>query len=377
MLISIKRFMEAEPEEEIVEEPVGRPVAVPDGKKPGGKATGRLIGKTTSDDPLAVTMDCYRSSLRAVGKNAAQAYTTLGSELELQLAKLVGQLPAKPIPSAVRKLESGVEKELEKWACETAKYLREKADGVKELLMMLARTADSVGERDQRYASQFSELTADLRNIANLDDLTQVRSSLVRKATELKSCVDTMTQESQHLITDLQTQVAVCETKLKTAEELVLKDELTGIANRRCAERRMEWYGVQKQVYCVAVIDLNKFKAINDQYGHAVGDDVLKQFAGELRNVMRVTDLVARWGGDEFIVVLNCELAEAGAQIGRIRKWALGDYNIQDGDSELKVKVNVGAAIGVAQWMPGDEVEQVIAKADAQMYSDKEQSRER
>jgi diguanylate cyclase (GGDEF)-like protein len=92
---------------------------------------------------------------------------------------------------------------------------------------------------------------------------------------------------------------------------------------------------------------------------------------------MRKTDLVARWGGDEFIVVLNCELSEADRQIERIHKWTLGDYTIQDGGSDKSLKVHVGASIGVAQWQPGDSVEQVIAKADAKMYTDKEQSRKR
>jgi diguanylate cyclase (GGDEF)-like protein len=398
MLISIKRLMETEPADEPVEELVVKPNAVPVGsepmgKKPVGKTFGRSVGrvvgkedrksaskadgKATTDDPLTATMDCYRASLQAVGRNAAVGCPASGSDLEMQLVKLAGQLPVDPTSSAVRKIESGVEEELQRWASETAEYLREKTDGVKELLIMLARTAESVGERDHRYANQFNELTADLRRIADLDDLTQVRSSLVRKATELKSCVDTMAQESVNLITQLQGEVNVYETKLKTAEEMVLKDSLTGIANRRCAEKRMELYATQKQVYCVAVIDLNKFKGINDQYGHAAGDDLLKQFASELKNVMRATDLVARWGGDEFIVVLNCELSEASGQIERIHKWALGDYTIQDGASETGVKVTVGAAIGVAQWMPGEDVEQVIAKADAQMYSDKEQSRKR
>jgi len=350
-LISIKRYMDGNTGPVLVDEPV-------------------------VNEPLAVAMDCYRSALRAVGKSAAQACPAPGSELDLQLAKLVGQLAEEPAAKALRQLESDVEEQLGQWAQETAQYLQEKADGVKELLMMLARTAESVGERDQRYANQFSDLTSDLRTIANLDDISQVRSSLVRKAGELKSCVDKMTQESQFSITQLKFKVTDYETKLKSVELLALRDSLTGLANRRCAEGRMEWYVAQKQPYCVSILDLNGFKEINDHHGHAAGDDLLKQFAGELRNCMRSTDLVARWGGDEFIVVLSCELAAAKPQINRIREWVLGDYTIQSG-SDASLKVDVDASIGVAQWLPGKAVKQVIEQADAAMYLDKKQSRNR
>ena len=332
--------------------------------------------KPVANEPLEVAMDCYRSALMAVGKSAAQACPAPGSELELQLAKLVGQLPDEPAAKALRQLESAVEERLGQWGQETAQYLQEKADGVKELLMMLARTAESVGERDQRYSNQFSDLTSDLRTIANLDDLGQVRSSLVRKASELKNCVDKMTQESQFSISQLKFKVSDIETKLKSVEQLALKDSLTGLANRRCSEGRMEWYVAQKQAYCVAILDLNGFKDINDQHGHAAGDELLKQFASELRNCMRATDLVARWGGDEFIVVLSCELAAAKPQINRIREWVLGDYSI-DAGSGATVKVDVDASIGVAQWLPGKTVKQVIEQADAAMYLDKKQSRRR
>jgi len=350
-LISIKRYMDAKPGELPIEEP-------------------------DANEPLVAAMDCYRSAMMVVGKSAAQACPTPGNDLELQLAKLVGRLPVEPTARVVRQIESDVEKELYRWAQEAEEYLREKADGVKELLMMLARTAESVGERDQRYANQFSDLTSDLRTIANFDDLAQVRSSLVRKATELKSCVDKMTQESQQSIVQLKTKVVGYESRLKSMEQLALKDSLTGVANRRCAEGRMEWYAAQKLMYCVAIIDLNNFKEINDEYGHEAGDELLKQFASELRNCLRPTDLVARWGGDEFIVVLSCDLAAAKPQIDRIREWALGDYKIQTG-SDKSTKVDIDASFGVAQWLTGMNVKQVIAQADAEMYQDKKQSRKR
>lgn len=350
-MISIKRYMDAKPGELPIEEP-------------------------DANEPLVAAMDCYRSAMMVVGKSAAQACPTPGNDLELQLAKLVGRLPVEPTARVVRQIESDVEKELYRWAQEAEEYLREKADGVKELLMMLARTAESVGERDQRYANQFSDLTSDLRTIANFDDLAQVRSSLVRKATELKSCVDKMTQESQQSIVQLKTKVVGYESRLKSMEQLALKDSLTGVANRRCAEGRMEWYAAQKLMYCVAIIDLNNFKEINDEYGHEAGDELLKQFASELRNCLRPTDLVARWGGDEFIVVLSCDLAAAKPQIDRIREWALGDYKIQTG-SDKSTKVDIDASFGVAQWLTGMNVKQVIAQADAEMYQDKKQSRKR
>jgi diguanylate cyclase (GGDEF)-like protein len=334
-----------------------------------------MVDEPESNELFAVTMESYRSSLQAIGKGAVQACPAPGSDLDLQLAKLVSRLAAKPTPAAVRRLQVDVEVQLNRWASLTAEYLKDKTDGVKELLIMLARTAESVGERDQRYANQFCGLTADLQTIAKLDDLPQVRSSLVRKATELKNCVDLMAQESQQSIAVLTNKVSTYESKLKTVEQLALKDSLTGVANRRCAEGRMDWYIAQRQPFCVLILDLNGFKAINDRHGHAAGDGLLKQFATELQSSMRSTDLVARWGGDEFVVVLNCELADTRPQVDRIRQWTFGDYTIQIGSGQADLKLAISASIGVAQWLPEMPRQQVIERADAAMYQDKKQLR--
>ncbi len=58
--------------------------------------------------------------------------------------------------------------------------------------------------------------------------------------------------------------------------------------------------------FCVAIIDIDEFKRVNDEHGHLVGDELLKQFAAEMRSVCRSTDTIGRWGGDEFILLLHC-----------------------------------------------------------------------
>ena len=326
-------------------------------------------------DMAAVTMESYRSVLRAVGKSAVQACPAPGQELEQALTGLAGSLARDVTPKVVMQTEGQVEQELQKWGSLTAGHLKSKADEVKDLLMMLARTAESVGERDQRYSTQFIALTADLKAIANLDDLTQVRASLVRKATELKSCVDQMTQDGRQSLAELRTKVTSYETKLKEVELLAAKDSLTGLANRRGVEKRMEWLVSRGEPFCVVILDLNSFKRINDEYGHAEGDELLRKFSAELERNVRAEDTAGRWGGDEFIIVLTRDLAGAQAQVGRIRDWVFGDYEIGKDRAKGAVTIQVTASIGLSQWLPGKTVRQVLEEADANMYLDKKKSR--
>ena len=81
------------------------------------------------------------------------------------------------------------------------------------------------------------------------------------------------------------------------------------------------------------MLDLNGFKQVNDTYGHEAGDDLLKQFSTELRSASRATDVVGRWGGDEFIVVLDGNLTEAQSHVERMQKWVFGSYTLQIGSN--------------------------------------------
>jgi diguanylate cyclase (GGDEF)-like protein len=173
----------------------------------------------------------------------------------------------------------------------------------------------------------------------------------------------------------LRAEVSTYETKLKTVEQLALRDALTSLANRRSVEERIEWRITNESVFCVVILDLDRFKQVNDTHGHVAGDNLLKQFAQELRSNVRPGDIVGRWGGDEFILVLDCDLAGAKSQIERMRKWVCGDYTIQTGTGAAKIRINLGASVGMAQWQPDETAVQITERADAAMYREKELSR--
>ena len=335
----------------------------------------KLSPDPAASELLVAALESYRSVLLAMGASGARACQAVGSNLQQSLESLEKRFSSEQVtPDLVKQTEQQVEAHLQQWGEGTAEHFKAKANEVKELLLVLARTAESVGERDQRYSNQFSQFTSRLKTIADLDDLTQVRASLVKGAAELKNYVDQMSQDSQKSVAQLRAEVSTYESKLKVVEELAAKDPLTGLSNRRSIEQRLEWRVEHRQGFCVVMLDLNQFKPVNDKHGHNVGDSLLKQFSAELRSNLRSGDMVGRWGGDEFIVVLDCDLTGAKAQVERMQKWVFGEYSIPLGSGAGELKVIVQAAVGVAQWQSDETVREVIERADSAMYRDKQLS---
>ncbi len=346
MVISIKKYLEMDP----------------------GQAQSAAA---TAEELLPIVLECYRAALLTVGDTGVQACPVTGVGLRRRLAEFEEVLGTALSPAQIKETKSGIEEQLQAWGGNTAEYFKAKANEVKELLLVLARTAESVGERDQRYAKRFAELTVQLHSIANLEDLGQVRARLVQRATELKCYVDRMSEESKKSVTQLQTELTTYEARLKAVEELVLRDELTGLANRRNVEERIQSRIANRQLFTLAILDLNGFKSVNDAYGHLAGDCLLKQFSQELRGCIRSSDIVGRWSGDEFVLILDSDIATARPQIERVQKWAFGEYSIPTGAGKGVIKVHVDAAVGMAQWEPGETLQQLVEHADAAMYKEK------
>ena len=315
------------------------------------------------------TLRAYRGALEAMGNSGVQACPPLGTLLQSGLWNLQAQLADEATPRRIGETEERVEAELRQWGSQSAEYYRRKTEEFKEILIIMARTANTAGERDQRYSKRFTEFTAQLHSLASMDDLSKIRDSLVRSANELQASVNQMAQEGADAVAHLRTELREYQSKLEESERLASLDSLTGLENRRRMEAVLELRVAQRRAFSVVMLDLNGFKRVNDTYGHAAGDDVLKQFAKELREVFRATDDVGRWGGDEFLVVLDGGLEDARRQVERVRQWVFGDYVVRGEGGPHKFAVN--ASVGAAVWKPGETLAELLARADTEMYRDK------
>jgi diguanylate cyclase (GGDEF)-like protein len=323
----------------------------------------------TTEELLADMSGAYRSALDTMGNSGLLACPATGPDLRRDLSLLAEGLLKAITPALIHETEGQVEQHLQLWGELTAKYLEERAGDVKEILLTLAHAAESIAERDQRNAAQFSEFTKRLHALAKLDDLPQLRAAVARGAAELRSCVEKMEQDSRESVAVLQTKVAGYQEKLEEAEQRASRDALTGLDNRHAVEEKVQRLSGGGKRFCVLILDLNKFKQVNDNCGHEAGDDLLRQFSAELRSVSRSTDVVGRWGGDEFIVVLDGTLTDAQLLAHRIRQWVFGGYTSQSAPGGAKI--NMSAAIGATEWQPGETFKEVVARADALMYEQK------
>jgi diguanylate cyclase (GGDEF)-like protein/PAS domain S-box-containing protein len=165
--------------------------------------------------------------------------------------------------------------------------------------------------------------------------------------------------------------------RLRDLEEMAFIDPLTGLGNRRAAERtlvsrhqEMTRYGWH---FGILFVDLDRFKDVNDRYGHAVGDDILKMVAKDLEGSLRVFDFAGRWGGEEFIGIVVHVDEEQLLGIAERFRMLVEESSLSVADGRVGVTVSIGATLA----RPGEDVETLIQRADALMYDSKQAGRNR
>lgn len=154
-------------------------------------------------------------------------------------------------------------------------------------------------------------------------------------------------------------------------------DVLTTVGNRRYGEMNLSTRTYELRIheipFGVLFMDIDHFKLFNDQFGHKTGDDVLGMVATSISSSLRKMDVVARWGGEEFIVILPSATAVIIKAVAERVRVLIERSFIMAGDKKLNVTVSIGATLSIT----GDTPESVIARADSLMYLSKSGGRNR
>ena len=339
-------------------------------KGPGMISLKRYLDLTSDkQDPAktpCVSFMAYSTTLEAIADEALRACPSTGVVLQRELDHAMDPLKKEFSSKLFKSAQLQVIKSLHTWGEHSEAYLARKTAEVREILTELAGTAESIGSRDQRYTRQFQEISTNLQGIAQLDDLSRMKTSLIRSAGELKTCVDRMAREGSESIAQLQASLASHRVELEQARELATLDPLTGLYNRREVEDRIARKLSAQVPFCVVLIDLHDFKLINDRHGNEAGDELLRQITHELRMASRNEDVLGRWGGDEFILVLDGALSATKTKMQRMRPWVFGNYDLEVHGK--KVAVVVKASMGIAEWSPDETAQELLARASEEIY---------
>jgi diguanylate cyclase (GGDEF)-like protein len=161
-------------------------------------------------------------------------------------------------------------------------------------------------------------------------------------------------------------------------DRLVLErdfDSLTETLNRRAFERLALNRVADRKSYPLALIafDIDNFKSINDRYGHAAGDTVLREFGAILRAAVREKDVVGRIGGEEFVLLLPGTDGEFAYRIAERLRTVLESSRFDEIDAALRVTTSAG----IARYRPGEAVAVMLARADHLLYAAKRAGRNR
>lgn len=160
----------------------------------------------------------------------------------------------------------------------------------------------------------------------------------------------------------------------KTLNDLSMLDPLTGLYNRRGLKNQFETLmALATQNHFILMLDIDFFKAYNDHYGHMMGDQVLIQVSAAIRNAVRSRDIVVRYGGEEFLVLLVNSSRDTALQTAERIRQRVYDLNIPHMFNQ-NVATSVTISIGVAP-LPGDQLDSALELADQALYVAKRQGR--
>jgi len=251
-----------------------------------------------------------------------------------------------------------------------------------EIREMLARIIQMISEAGGDVSHFSGSLGAYANSLAHLDEenaAARLKSLVSEMLVEAKQMVESNRQFGQKLDATSR-EISALRAELADLRLQATLDALTGLGNRKTFDdalaRALEQAPGDMATVCLMMVDIDNFKSINDEYGHLIGDKILRFVAETLRRSVKGRDVVARFGGDEFGVVLEETPPQGAFRLAESIRQTIEKSALKRTDTGEPIR-NITVSIGVECNRPGDTPDELIDRADKALYESKKKGRNR
>jgi diguanylate cyclase len=251
----------------------------------------------------------------------------------------------------------------------------EEPERAKVLLTDILKVIADTTNQTRTYHSEIDDHISELES-QQQGELKQLVSSIIESARGLKKSGDQLHQR----LDESRLEIDLLRKSLQEATAEAQRDFLTGLFNRKAFDRLMDELIIiareEQAPFCLLMIDVDHFKHFNDEYGHLIGDEVLKMVARLLRETVKGTDIVARFGGEEFAVILPKTPVAGALVVAENIRHAIANKELLHKASGASFGT-VTVSIGIAGCQPDDTLPLLVKRADEALFTAKRNGRNR
>lgn len=251
---------------------------------------------------------------------------------------------------------------------------------VKNMMMTFIDRLGSVAASTADYHDKLGGFSERIRHAGDITELNEVLDQILSETRQAQA--EALASRDRMLaahreVQEAEGRIKELEAKLQHMSELVREDQLTGTLNRRglddVYERESARSDRRNTPLCVALLDLDNFKRLNDTYGHLAGDNALRHLAKVVKATLRSMDVIARFGGEEFLIILpETPIEAAELTMTRLQRELTKHFFMHDNE-----KLLITFSAGVALRLPNEEQASLLARVDRAMYQAKQTGKNR
>lgn len=293
-------------------------------------------------------------------------------EFKARLDELSATVQPEAAPQRVRRAFDTDKAAILAFIHKEKEYLQTKEAELKKIIDMLYDALVNMMGENQQFNSRIYERNLRMESITYLEDIRKIKEAIKKEVALIKKMVADKQDVDKRRMDVLSREVKVLQTDLARARQESAFDALTGVYNRLSFDGEIKTMVERCQLtwapFSILICDLDDFKNLNDHFGHSIGDRVLRTFALECKALFRKDDFIARYGGDEFVIILRDTSLRNAARKAQSLCTSITsrEYAVAEADQGEKIRFTI--SIGVACLRREDTPETFFERADKALY---------